>query len=398
MNSLQYDLITIGGGLGASSLAIGMARHGARVLVLEKEKQFRDRVRGESLVPWGVAEAHKLGLSDVLLRNCAVEVPWVEMGWGPRNLTETTTQKMPSWAYCHPEMQSALLAEAENAGASIRREAIVEGLEFEEGARVVVARSGSGTERIASRLVVAADGRGSPVRRWAGFPSQKRALPFHFAGVLLNGVSGRDDMLTFLFNSDLGAVVGIVPQSKERCRAYLGYSTSRQLNLNGSDKLPAFLEESKNVSPIAAEAYAHVEAIGPLASFETGESWVQHPYREGVALLGDAAGTSDPSFGQGMATTLRDARVLRDALLRNSDWDKAGTEYAHEHDLYFQNVLNVSGWLRTLFQEPGPEAQAIRQRAMPKIAEDPTRIPDHLFSGPDAPADDHVRARMFGEC
>ena len=74
------------------------------------------------------------------------------------------------------------------------------------------------------------------------------------------------------------------------------------------------------------ESYAQAKAIGPLAAFDAGESWVDHPYRDGVALLGDAAGTSDPAFGQGMATTLRDARVLRDALLGHSDWDQAGHE------------------------------------------------------------------------
>jgi 2-polyprenyl-6-methoxyphenol hydroxylase-like FAD-dependent oxidoreductase len=398
MNAPQYDLVTIGGGLGASALAIAVARHGARVLVLEKEKRFRDRVRGESLVPWGVAEAHELGISDVLLKTCAKEMPWVEMGWGPRNLAETTAQRMPSWSYCHPEMQSALLAEAENAGAHVRREVAVQGLELRSGEPIVIARSAAGEERISTRLVVAADGRGSAVRKWAGFASQKRFLPFHFAGVLLTGVAGRDDIVSFLFNPDLGAVAGIVPQSQQRCRAYLGYSGERRLNLQGNDKLELFLEESKRVSPIVREAYAHVEQIGPLATFETGESWVDRPYHDGVALLGDAAGTSDPSFGQGMATTLRDARVLRDALIHHSDWDQAGREYAKLHEHYFLNIYNMTGWLRTLFQDPGPDAQAIRQRAMPKIAEDPSRVPDHLFSGPDAPTDDGVRARLFGEC
>src|SRR5215467_6067007 len=169
MNAPQYDLVTIGGGLGASALAIAVARHGARVLVLEKEKRFRDRVRGESLVPWGVAEAHELGISDVLLKTCAKEMPWVEMGWGPRNLAETTAQRMPSWSYCHPEMQSALLAEAENAGAHVRREVAVQGLELRSGEPIVIARSAAGEERISTRLVVAADGRGSAVRKWAGF-------------------------------------------------------------------------------------------------------------------------------------------------------------------------------------------------------------------------------------
>ena len=121
MTSSPYDVITIGGGLGASALAISMARKGARVLMLEKETQFRDRVRGESLAPWGVAEAQELGIADVLLKTCAKELPMVEMGFGPRNFVETTPQKVASLSYCHPEMQTALLEEAERAGATVRR-------------------------------------------------------------------------------------------------------------------------------------------------------------------------------------------------------------------------------------------------------------------------------------
>jgi choline dehydrogenase-like flavoprotein len=37
-----YDIITVGGGLGGSTLAKVMAERGARVLVLERERQFRD--------------------------------------------------------------------------------------------------------------------------------------------------------------------------------------------------------------------------------------------------------------------------------------------------------------------------------------------------------------------
>jgi menaquinone-9 beta-reductase len=144
-------------------------------------------------------------------------------------------------------------------------------------------------------------------------------------------------------------------------------------------------------------AYAKVECIGPLAAFDVSESWVRHPYRDGVALLGDAAATSDPTYGQGMSTALRSVRVLRDALLRHSDWDQAGNEYAREHDRYFQIVHTVSGWFRTLFQDTTAEAQAARQKAMPKIAEDLMRVPDHLFSGPDLPLDETVRARLFAD-
>jgi hypothetical protein len=35
---------------------------------------------------------------------------------------------------------------------------------------------------------------------------------------------------------------------------------------------------------------------------------------------------------------------------------------------------------------------------MPLIAEDPTRVPDHILSGPGLPSNEQVRARFFGEC
>jgi 2-polyprenyl-6-methoxyphenol hydroxylase-like FAD-dependent oxidoreductase len=259
----------------------------------------------------------------------------------------------------------------------------------------VTARNGK-SERIPARLVVGVDGRGSAVRKWAGFAVEKLPLPFQFAGVQMTGVRSREDLSMFLFNPEFGMLVALVPQTKGRWRTYLGYPTGG-VALQGSEKMGTYVAESVRAVPMMAEVYADVQSIGPLATFDVSESWVRHPYREGVAVLGDAAATSDPTFGQGMATALRSARVLRDLLLSNVDWDQAGDEYAREHDRYFQNCHKVCGWLRTLFQDPSAEASALRQRAMPKIAEDVMRVPDHLFSGPDSLADEAVRARLFGE-
>ena len=36
--------------------------------------------------------------------------------------------------------------------------------------------------------------------------------------------------------------------------------------------------------------------MGPLAAFEGGDVWIDHPYRDGVALIGEAAATSDPIY------------------------------------------------------------------------------------------------------
>ena len=57
MPNYDYDVITVGGGLGGAALASVLARNGLRVLVTERERQFKDRIRGEVMWPWGVAEA-----------------------------------------------------------------------------------------------------------------------------------------------------------------------------------------------------------------------------------------------------------------------------------------------------------------------------------------------------
>jgi 2-polyprenyl-6-methoxyphenol hydroxylase-like FAD-dependent oxidoreductase len=397
MNSLAYDIVTVGGSLGASAFAACMARRGVRVLILEKETQFKDRVRGEYLCTWGVAEAKKLGIDAALMKSCATEVPFIDMGFGPRNLVDTTSQQLPSISFFHPEMQETLLAEAEQAGAEVRRGVSVTNIQPGTSPSLQVTSNGR-EEQIFARLVVAADGRGSAARKWAGFPAQKDEHPFHFAGVLLTGVCVRQDMGTFVFNPKFGLVGGIVPQSKDRCRAYLGYPTDGTFALHGSEKLGTFLAQSQKVGPMFADCYARAKIAGPLAAFDAGYVWVDHPYRHGVALLGEAAAVSDPSFGQGMSLTLRDARVLRDALLSQPDWEKAGHSYAEQHDAYFGNMHTVCCWFRSLFQEQGPQADVRRQKAMPLIAEDLSRVPDHLFGGPDLPLDETVRARFFGEC
>ena len=182
MSSSHYDLITVGGGMAASALAKCMAERGAKVLVLEQETRFRDRIRGEYMMPWGVAEIAALGIYELLCRECAQKIPWIDLGMGgpPREFTTTTPQQQPAMGYSHPEMQEVLLTAAEQAGAEVRRGVTVQGVE--PGAPAfVIAASGKNSGRISARLVVGADGRSSQTRKWAGFELTKEPNPFLFA-------------------------------------------------------------------------------------------------------------------------------------------------------------------------------------------------------------------------
>ena len=69
----QPDIVVVGGGIAGASLSAVLARRGIRVLLLERQRGYRDRVRGEFMAPWGVLEARALGLEDVIRSTRAVD-------------------------------------------------------------------------------------------------------------------------------------------------------------------------------------------------------------------------------------------------------------------------------------------------------------------------------------
>jgi 2-polyprenyl-6-methoxyphenol hydroxylase-like FAD-dependent oxidoreductase len=396
-----YDIIIIGGGLGGATLAQAMAEHGARVLVLEREQQFKDRVRGEIMAPWGVAETQALGIYELLRDTCAQETRWFSFYVGPepgapRDLRATTPQRAPGFALYHPAMQEVLLQAAADAGAEVRRGVSARAVQPGAMPTVVVEQAGH-VEALHARLVVGADGRGSLVRKWTGFPVQQDPERLLISGVLYDEMwTPQEDTGYYVMNPSLGQAAGLFPQGQGRVRAYLIHTKATSARLQGTAALPRFVEESvKTYAP--AQWYAGARAIGPLATFDGAETWVNHPYKAGVVLIGDAAAASDPTWGQGLSLTLRDARVLRDQLCAQDDWEAACHAYAAEHDRYYGVIHTVDNWLTELYLALGPEAEARRARALPLIAQDVTRVPDHIISGPDLPLHETVRQRFFGE-
>jgi menaquinone-9 beta-reductase len=398
LSSLEYDIITIGGGLGGAALAGTMAEQGARVLVLEREKQFKDRVRGEGLT-WGLEDARSLGLYELLRDRCdglalnGVTVRWGSLKLPPRDLTATTPYHLQFQTLYHPLMQENVLAWAAEKGAEVRRGVSVTSIECGNTPAVTTSTNGNSERRLA-RLIVGADGRYSMARKWGGFFQQQDPQQNIVCGVMMENMHAPKDVFQWLMEPDLGLVVVIFPQS-ELTRAYLVYPHTAPYRLQNQRELPRFVEESARVAP--PEFYSGAKPVGPLASFSGADVWVDHPYHDGVALIGDAAAASDPTYGQGLQLTLRDVRVLRDALVTNSNWDRAGHSYASTHDWHYGVIHRIGNWMSELLLSPGSQAAARRERVFRLAAEDPTRLPDHIMSGPELPADEMARRRFFGE-
>ncbi len=399
----EYELIVIGGGVGGAALAASMAAAGARTLVLEAEATFRDRVRGEAVMPWGVAEVRMLGLESHLKRAVANPLPFWDSYQGAdrsghRDLTRTTRVQEPVMACYHPNLQSALLQCAEDAGAEVWRGTRVQGLDSftgSSGPAVSVERNGTSL-RVSARLVVGADGRRSLARSWAGFSVRQDPERNLVSGVLLDGLALSGDATHSWLDTTKGRFILHFPQGQGRARVYLCYAAGSARRYGGHDDIAEALAQCIEAG-VPSEVYANASPAGPLATFDGRTTWVESAYRNGVALVGDAAANTDPTWGQGLSMAFRDARILKELLLSCSDWDEAGRAYSVERKRYFSVIHAMENWQTQLLMNTGPEADAIRARAMRSWREDRTRNPDTFLSGPGDLLKEYDRRRFFGE-
>jgi 2-polyprenyl-6-methoxyphenol hydroxylase-like FAD-dependent oxidoreductase len=399
MSQAEYDIVTVGGGLGGAAVAVAMAKAGARVLVVERETRFQDRIRGEFMEPWGVAETHRLGIYDAI-RNSANDSPFWQiylsgMKLDRRDCVATTSHKLPNLAIYHPALQELVLAEAAKAGAEVRRGAAVREVKPGNPPTVTVESYGR-MEELTPQLVVGADGRSSNVRKWCGFATQREPDRYYIAGLLFEEMPAPADTGIGAYNPTLGQVGYLFPQGEGRVRAYNVYPIDADFRLQGENSTDRFIAEALR-SGVPPEYYTGARATGPLASFISADHWVESPYRDGVVLIGDAASASDPIWGQGLSLTCRDARVLTDLLRENRDWALACNTYAQAHDQYFTNLREADNCMRELLIDRGPQADALRARALPRVAQGIAQMPDQGFCGPDKPFDEADRRRLFGD-
>jgi menaquinone-9 beta-reductase len=195
-----------------------LATRWARVLVVERESQFKDRVRGEWIAPWGAAEAARLGIYDLLLEHCAFEKQYFQFGRFPVNdLKKTTPQQLGSLNLYHPAMQAAVIDAARRAGATIWRGATTREIKLGDPPGVTVDKDGT-VQRLTARLVVGADGRSSLCRAWAGLKSIRDTRGMLLAGVLFEGIAVAQDTSVMLVNPSIGQIAYFFPQYGKRAR------------------------------------------------------------------------------------------------------------------------------------------------------------------------------------
>ena len=406
-----FDLIVVGGGIAGSATATVMARQGWSVLLLEKTERFVDRVRGEWIAPWGVAETRRLGLYDALVAS------------GGRHVTrhvaydETLDPEMAESAplpldmFCegvagplcigHPRHCQTLFDAAVAAGATCLRGVDVTAIhpgpapqvEYSIGDQVFSARA---------PLVVGADGRTSQVREAAGIELHQDPPHHWFAGLLVEDAHGWDaDTQAIGTEGDFSFLA--FPQGDGRVRVYGGWALDQANRFKGPDGPRRFLDAfAMNCSP-RNRHLVEGRPAGPLQWFINADAWTDRPFAPGVVLAGDAAGWNDPILGLGLSISYRDVRIITDLL--NAAGPGAAPDfapYAQERRERLRRLRFVAQIQSRLDMEYGEAAQARRHSLHQRAAADPTLRMHALavMSGPEsAPAEvftDAHRHRVLG--
>jgi len=402
-----FDYVVVGGGIAGGAFATVMSRAGADVLILERQPDYRDRVRGELMWPWGVAEVQRLGLQDVLLdagANIADRFVGHDEGRSepavPQDLSAQVAGAPGSINLFHPTATRALVESASAAGARVVFGA--QRVAIESAPPTVNWTDHDGRHSAVCRLVVGADGRSSTIRAQAGIELRKDPTAHLATGLLVEGLDAVDT------RTNLGARASDVlflsfPQRGGRARLYFCIPTEQRHRFAGADGAQRFLSTVAQVPSLPeAERWRSATPAGPCATFACADAWIDRPFTDGVVLIGDAGGYNNPLIGQGLSLAVRDAGVLADRLLAEGGETRVALEaYGMERTERLRRArisCLVDTWANDGFHVQDPQERG-RLYARTEADEVLAPLMDAQWKGFDmvthTPSDEEARERLF---
>jgi flavin-dependent dehydrogenase len=359
----SVDVAIAGAGPAGVATALGCARRGLEVALLDRARFPRDKPCGEGLLPAAVAALDELGLlAEARRAGCLLEGIGFSIPSGPSASARFCDRAgEPAFGLgCARRTLDALLVDAARAQPGIT---VLEGVAaigpVRERGRVVGLRSSAGA--IEARVVVGADGLRSPLRAQLGLAARTRAEPR--LGLRVH--------LALAGELPFGRRVQVLVD--RALEYYLTPVGARALQVAVLGSRAAFAAAGLSAPSLLAHLAAHPE----LARVLEGAAAIDHPLgagpfrqrarsvvTDGALLVGDAAGYLDAITGEGIDLALRSgsaaARTIAALLLAGRAADaRALRPYAHAHAAIVRDAERLTRFVLLLARHPWLARRAI---------------------------------------
>lgn len=339
-----WDVAIAGGGPAGLAAAIRAAQRGLRAIVLERSDGPIDKACGEGLMPSGARELERLGV------RVEPAHPFLGIRYVQGNtIVEARFRGATGLGIRRTVLWRALSERALALGAELRRATV-------QGARAGSTSIEVTTDRgpIEARLLVAADGLHSPLRRAAGLDAaamesaagngeaQRFGIRRHF------DVTPWSELVEVHWADGVEAYVTPVGPRSVNLAFLCGRGADFEEHL---DRFPA-LRKRLAGAPVSSET----RGAGPLLQR------VRARHADRLALVGDAAGYVDAITGQGLSLGFAGAALLVESLPQDLASDLAPALRAYDRGLrsHWRRYAVPAHALLALSRRPALRREAIR--------------------------------------
>jgi squalene monooxygenase len=383
----SYDVVIVGAGLAgcatAKALAAADPARRRKILLVDRHPDVHPRFSGEFIHPRGAQILDDLGFYAPLSASGAIDVDgFAVFENADARHVDLAYSGVPRERPRGLAVHHKTLVRVQRAVVRATHAELVEGwtvLDLLRGERgevrgVVLGGPGRPRTEITADLVVAADGKGSTVRKLAGINDDGRQTIGFTAGVSLVDAHLPRPTYAHVFLGGWGPVL-VYPIERDSGGAVttrVTFDLPRDLPVKGErlrdHVLRAYLPFVP--SPLSAQIAAALRSTaGPLEMAPTVNLPAPWAIAPGLALVGDAGGCSHPITASGMTMGLRDAETLGIEAARRAHvpagepWLDAASlrRYRIEHDRYVPTRQALADAIYEAFRGGEAGARAIRR-------------------------------------